>query len=75
MHETSQHEHDRRVKASKFKELGIDPFGSRYDGLSALSDVRAAYDAAAEGARKFRVAGRIMLKRDMGKLIFVTVRD
>ena len=75
MTETGQHEHDRRVKLDFFRSQGVDPFGARTDGLTPLAQVRAAYDPAAEGQAKFKAAGRILLKRDAGKLVFVTVRD
>jgi lysyl-tRNA synthetase class 2 len=70
-----EHEAARRAKLAQFRELGMDPFGVRTDGLTPLADIRAAYDPAAEGKTKFKAAGRIILRRDMGKLVFVTVRD
>ena len=77
---------DRRAKLAKFKdELQIDPFGSRVDGLISLAEAAAKYDAAADEAHKadaatdtrpiVKVAGRIMLHRVMGNLIFMTLRD
>jgi hypothetical protein len=68
------------------EELGVDPYGRRVDGLVTLDDARAAFDESAHEAydadpeaedRRPRVlvAGRVMQHRDMGKLVFMTVRD
>ncbi len=68
------------------EELGVDPYGSRVDGLVALSTAREAFDEAAHEAREadpesedrrpeVLVSGRVMQHRDMGKLVFMTLRD
>ena len=77
---------DRRRKLARLRDdLGIDPYGHRLDGLTPLADARAAYDAAADEAHKadnthdsrpvVSVAGRVMLHRDSGKLVFLKLRD
>jgi lysyl-tRNA synthetase class 2 len=77
---------DRRAKLQKLREeWKVDPFGARVDGLISLAEARARFDPAADAAQKadpaddrraiVRVAGRIMLHRAMGKLIFMTLRD
>ena len=77
---------DRRIKLQKLRtELKVDPFGQRTDGLMALADARAAYDEPADAEHKadatkdrrpvVHVAGRIVLHRDIGKLVFMTIRD
>ncbi len=77
---------DRRAKLARFRdELQVDPFGGRVDGLISLADAHAKYDAAADEAHKadpasdnrpiVKVAGRVMLHRVMGNLIFMTLRD
>ncbi len=78
-------EADRRAKLAKIVEMGIDPFGKRTEGLIPLADARAKYDKAADDAHKLdklndarpvvKVAGRIVLSRDIGKLVFITLRD
>ncbi len=79
-------EADRQVKLERFRdELGVDPYGSRVDGLISLADALAGYDEAADEAAKadpesdtrptVRVAGRIVLHRDIGSLVFATLRD
>ena len=74
---TNPYEQERRVKLEKLKALGANPFGRRTEGIRPLKDVRDAYrpDFGHDGGPVVRVAGRIMLKRDMGKLSFVTIRD
>ena len=77
---------DRRAKLRVLRqEVGIDPFGQRVDGLSALADARARYDEEADRLAKedpdndrrpvVKVAGRVMLRRVMGGLAFMTLRD
>jgi lysyl-tRNA synthetase, class II len=74
----SQLEADRRAKLAKIKELGIDPFGQRIDGLTSIGAARELpkSDAVPEAdAAKVKVAGRLIFIRDMGKLWFVRLRD
>src|SRR3569832_1599281 len=81
---------DRRVKLARIRnEMQLDPFGRRVDGLLSLSAARDQYDKAADEHVKslavadpatdnrpiVKVAGRIILHRDGGKLIFMTLRD
>ncbi len=77
---------DRRKKLARFRdEYGIDPYGQRTKGLMSLADARSIYIAEADEAYKadnaddqrpkVRVAGRVLLHRAMGNLIFTTIRD
>ncbi len=77
---------DRRRKLQRLREeLHVDPYGRRVDGLIDLASARAAYDADADARHKadaaddqrptVAVAGRIVLHRDIGKLVFITLRD
>ena len=81
---------DRRAKLAKLRnELQVDPYGRRVDGLISLSVARAKYDKAADDHVKslaapdpvtdnrpaVKVSGRVVLYRDSGKLIFMTLRD
>jgi lysyl-tRNA synthetase class 2 len=79
-------EADRLAKLARFRdEFGIDPYGRRIDELLPLATARDRYDADADQAHKadastdnrpiVKVAGRIVLHRDIGKLVFMTVRD
>lgn len=69
---------DRRRKLVRVREeLSIDPYGGRTEGLSDLAVARAAFDPDKENDDRavVAVAGRVMLHRDIGKLIFMTLRD
>lgn len=77
----SQQVLDRKVKLDKIREIGVDPYGSRFPDAQPMAEVRKAGEAAGiEPGRhaenlKARVAGRVMLHRPCGKLIFMTLRD
>ncbi len=77
MSEASHYEQERRAKRDKLRELGVDPYGQRAEGVQSLAGVRAQFtpDMGHDGGPIVKVAGRIMLKRDMGKLSFLTLRD
>ncbi len=76
-------ERQRQEKLSRIKELGIEPYGGRYDGAELAEDIKGrpclceaekgGIIAGEEG--KAKCAGRIVLLRDIGKLIFITLRD
>jgi len=68
----------RRDKLDKLKSLGVDPWGRRFDDALAIADVRArgeALDKAADDGPTVRVAGRIMLLRSAGSLVFIELAD
>ena len=86
----------RREKLRKIEEMGIDPWGGRFDDRSYIADVckRESEIVAGEPIKlppkwegaperteipydgpKVRVAGRIVLQRKQGKLIFLTLKD
>jgi len=74
---------DRRAKLARLRELGVDPYGSRFTGVTANRDIRALAERLPIEAgqildapkARLRAAGRVALLRDTGKLIFLTVRD
>ncbi|HPY77380.1 MAG TPA: OB-fold nucleic acid binding domain-containing protein, partial [Anaerohalosphaeraceae bacterium] len=70
----SKFEQQRRDKRRQMQDLGVDPYGGRYEETESASSVRARYIENQEG-QKARCAGRIVLLRDIGKLIFITLRD
>jgi lysyl-tRNA synthetase class 2 len=76
-HEQSEYEQERASKLDQIRELGFDPYGHRTQGLRSLAIVRSSYEPSMghDGGPAVAVAGRIMLKRDMGKLSFLTLRD
>ena len=70
----------RREKASKLKELGLDPFGDRYDRTALAGELKEKYESKTheeleEENIQVKVAGRIMFIRKMGKASFFTIQD
>ena len=80
MREFSEQELVRRGKLEKFNELGIDPFGTRFDRDSYASELKEKYkDVEHEAFENMddtaKVAGRIMFIRKMGKASFFSIKD
>ena len=80
MREFTEQELVRREKYEKLKELGIDPFGHRFDREDFAKDIREKYeeiehDAFENMTDTAKVAGRIMFIRRMGKASFFTIQD
>ena len=65
---------DRLNNLQKVRELGIDPYGSRYDTAQPISSVLATYKDG-ETSQTADAAGRLVLIRDMGKMMFCHIRD
>jgi lysyl-tRNA synthetase class 2 len=74
---TSEYERERREKLQRLRELGVDPYGQRTADIAPLSDIRNMFksEMGHDAGPVVKGAGRIMLKRDMGKLSFLTLRD
>ena len=86
IHRLEQQRRDNRENAAK---LGLAPYGGRTAGLVALADAAKKYDSAADVEFKekgkepgfadrrpvAKVAGRVVLHRDNGKLIWLNLRD
>ncbi len=72
--DVSKFERQRQEKLSRIKELGIEPYGSRYEGAEPAEDVKSGFKDG-DTTQKAKCAGRIVLLRDIGKLIFMTLRD
>ncbi|MHC4911767.1 MAG: lysine--tRNA ligase [Planctomycetota bacterium] len=70
----SKFERQRRAKLTSIRDLGIDPYGDRYDGAEPAQDIKRRFKDGDETQRA-GCAGRIVLARDIGKLIFITLRD
>ena len=67
-------------KLAKYKELGVDPFGKKYEWTDQIADLRKQYgDLTAEDLAEknvhCKVAGRLMAIRRMGKASFVNIKD
>lgn len=67
-------EQQRREKLQKVQSFQIDPYGGRYEHTTFAEAVKAGFSDDDENHRAC-CAGRIVLLRDIGKLIFITLRD
>ena len=68
----------RRDKLDKLKALGIDPWGGRLDDVAPIAAVRSQGEPIAkdsDAGPTVRVAGRIMLQRSAGSLVFLDLHD
>lgn len=70
----------RREKMNKIRDLGIDPFGTRFERTDFASDIKKKYEDTPHDAFESMndeacVAGRIMFIRKMGKASFFTIKD
>src|SRR5919112_14610 len=74
---TSQYEQDRRQKLQKLRDLGVDPFGGRVEGVQPLAAVKALHnpEMGQDGGPVVTVAGRVMFAKRFGKLTFLSLRD
>ena len=80
MREFTDQELIRREKAEKLKEMGLDPFGNRFDRTAFNQDIKEKYqdvehDEFENINDEFTIAGRIMFIRKMGKASFFTIQD
>ena len=67
-------EKQRHEKLTQIKELGIDPYGSKYEAVEPAEQIKARF-IDDDPNQRAKAAGRIVLLRDIGKLIFITLRD
>jgi lysyl-tRNA synthetase class 2 len=77
----------RREKLHKISEMGIDPWGSRFDGHQPIGEIRGReHEIVVEPAQEpdhagqqhgptVRAAGRIVLRRPSGKVHWLQIRD
>ena len=75
--EINQYEQERRQKLQKLRDLGVDPFGGRTEGVTPLAAVKSSHkpEMGQDGGPTVKVAGRVMFIRDIGKLQFWRLRD
>ena len=69
---------ERRAKLERLREAGLDPFPHSFPDRRPISEVRAAHEGLADGEETdagYRVAGRIMARRGMGKAAFLDLAD
>jgi len=69
----------RLAKIDEIRARGDDPYPVRFDRTHTLSEVRAHWDDKVESGAStddvVRIAGRVLLKRSQGRLVFANVRD
>jgi lysyl-tRNA synthetase class 2 len=65
---------DRLAKLEQIKAMGVDPYGWRYDTNEPIASILGRYVDDKEG-QVADAAGRIVLLRDMGKMMFAHLRD
>ena len=80
MRELTEQELVRRSKIDRIVELGIDPFGQRFDVTMMSMTIKEKYDSYTKEELhdmniEVSVAGRIMTKRDSGKAGFMHIQD
>ena len=72
-------ERTRRInRIDAMRAAGVNPYPYRFDRTHTLGEIREQHghlEAGNETETRVTVAGRILLKRDQGKLIFCTIRD
>ena len=81
MEKLSEQEVVRREKLKYLEELGLDPFGQRFDRNNNTSTLREKFDKYTKEelhdmeTEHVKVAGRIMTKRGKGKAAFANIMD
>ncbi len=65
----------RRQKLADIREKGINPFPYRFDRTHSAAEALENYDKLAADETVIRLAGRILLKRRMGKVNFAHIQD
>ena len=76
----TQQEQVRRQKLEELANLGIDPFGQKYDVETYTSDIRREYGSCTkeeleEKKVSVQIAGRIIRRRRKGKVCFMDLLD
>jgi lysyl-tRNA synthetase class 2 len=80
MREFTEQELVRREKAEAIRELGLDPYGQRFDRTHKSGELKSIYgektnEELEEMNVEVKVAGRIMTKRGKGKAGFMHIQD
>ncbi len=73
--ETSHLIETRRQKVADLREKGINPYPYSFKRSHSINEALENFDELSENKKVITVAGRLMLKRIMGKSIFADIRD
>ncbi|MEZ5185577.1 MAG: bifunctional lysylphosphatidylglycerol synthetase/lysine--tRNA ligase LysX [Candidatus Nanopelagicales bacterium] len=68
----------RREKLAQIRSRGIDPYATDFDRQDMIGDIRSQFadlEPDARTGQTVRIAGRVMLNRITGKLVFAQVKD
>ncbi len=72
-------ERDRLAKADRLRQEGVEPYARSFEGRTPLGELTELYSALEAGTKAedshYRVAGRVMARREHGKAVFLTLRD
>ena len=72
-------ERDRLAKADRLRQDGIEPYARSFEDRTLLGSITELYSALETGQKAegshYRVAGRVMARREHGKAVFLTLRD
>jgi lysyl-tRNA synthetase class 2 len=70
---------EKRRKLQELREKGYDPFPHNYERTGTVGEIKAKFSEIATGEKKedavYKIAGRLMTKRPMGKAAFFNVQD
>ena len=70
------HEASRTEKLRAVEALGLDPWGGRFDGHQPIQEVLALpADVPDDQRPRVRIAGRVVSRREGGKVHFLDVKD
>ncbi len=72
-------ERDRLTKLERLRAQSIEPYARRYHDRTSPDDIQQAHVGLEPGSNDeeshYRIAGRVMARREHGKAVFLTVRD
>src|SRR5512136_700840 len=70
-------ERDRLAKAERLRRDGVEPYARSYESRTHLGEITEAHTGLEPGAKgesvHYRVAGRVMSRREHGKAVFLTL--
>jgi len=66
---------DRRAKLERLREQGVDPFPHQFEGVVRTSEIVDDLEPGQETDRAYRVAGRMVARRDQGGAAFIDLVD
>jgi lysyl-tRNA synthetase class 2 len=69
---------ERRAKLERLRDAGVEPYPHAFPDRTEIAAVREAHEGlepGGEAGERYRVAGRITARREMGKTTFIDIRD